>query len=204
MALEPYVWFFQWHPIPMSRRGPSGCSPGRFWGPSGHSLATHLPLTCRSLTSCGPPRSQQLQKKAQRSVLVRACLENPFLRPPESAQCAFFTINTICFEGSENPQECNIQSHFGSHWHPCQCESGKIMSQRCLKTAETSPKQLCYTHVMLMLCSCYAHVTLMLRSCSSLAPHLPLTCNKNLWSQCASRQKHAIPNGYWTQSKKIK
>ena len=73
-----------------------------------HSLATHLPLTCRSLTSCGPPRSQQLRKKAQRSVLVRACLENSFLRPPESAQCAFFTINTICFEGSESPQECDI------------------------------------------------------------------------------------------------
>ena len=64
------------------------------------SLATHLLLTCRSLTSCGPPRSQQLQKKAQRSVLVRACLENSFLCSPESAQCVFFVVNTICSEGS--------------------------------------------------------------------------------------------------------
>ena len=57
-----------------------------------YSLATHLLLTCRSLTSCGPPRSQQLQKKAQRSVLVRACLENSFLCSPESAQCVFFVV----------------------------------------------------------------------------------------------------------------
>jgi hypothetical protein len=64
------------------------------------SLAPHLPLTCPSLTSCGPPRSQQLQKKAQRSVLVRACLENSFLCSPESAQCVFFVVNTICSEGS--------------------------------------------------------------------------------------------------------
>ena len=42
---------FQWHPVPMSCRGPSGCSLGHFWGPSGHSLATHLPLTCYSLAT---------------------------------------------------------------------------------------------------------------------------------------------------------
>ena len=65
-----------------------------------YSLATHLLFTCRSLTSCGPPRSQQLQKNAQRSVLVRACLENSFLCSPESAQCVFFVVNTICSEGS--------------------------------------------------------------------------------------------------------
>ena len=43
--------FFHRHPLPMSRRGPSGCSPGCFWGPSGRSLATHLPLTCHSLAT---------------------------------------------------------------------------------------------------------------------------------------------------------
>ena len=43
--------FSQWHPIPMSHRGPSGCPLGHFWGPSAHSLATHLPLTCHSLAT---------------------------------------------------------------------------------------------------------------------------------------------------------
>ena len=77
---------------------------------------------------------------------------------------------------SQSPQECNIWGHFGSYWHPCQRESGKIMSQHCFKTAELSPKQLCYLHVTFMLHSCYAHVTLMLHSCPSLAPHLLFTC----------------------------
>ena len=115
---------------------PSGCSPGCSWGPSSRSLATHLPLTCHSLATDLPLTCPSLaphlpsgpnvgnqglnshKKNAQRSVLVRARLENSFPRSPETIQCLVFTINTICSEGSESPQECDIRCSFGLYWGP--------------------------------------------------------------------------------------
>jgi hypothetical protein len=99
------------------------------------SLAAHLPLTCRSLAAHLPLTGSMwttgvstVAEKAQKRVLVRVHLENALPHSFETAQCVVFTINTICFEGSGSPQECNIWGHMGSRWHPCRCEPGKIMS----------------------------------------------------------------------------
>ena len=88
------------------------------------SLAAHLPLT-GSMWTTGV---STVAEKAQKRVLVRVHLENALPHSFETAQCIVFIVNTICFEGSGSPQECNIWGHMGSRWHPCRCEPGKIMS----------------------------------------------------------------------------
>ena len=99
------------------------------------SLAAHFSLTCRSLVAHLPFTGSMwttgvstVAEKPQKSVLVRVHLENALPHSFETAQHVFFIVNTICFKGSGGPRECNIWGHMGSHWHPCQCESGKIMS----------------------------------------------------------------------------
>ena len=103
--------FFQWHPIPMSRRGPSGCSLGHFWGPSGHSLATHLLLTCYSLAAHWPHVGHQglnNYKKGSKGCVGKGMFGKFLPVPTWRRPMCVFHLNTICFEGSEGPQECDI------------------------------------------------------------------------------------------------
>jgi hypothetical protein len=192
--------FFQWHPIPMSPRGPSGCSLGHFC----HSLATHLPLTCHSLATHSPltdlmwaTKVSTITKKSSKECVGKGMFGKflPVLtwqRP----MCVFHCKYHMFWRVRESPRV----RHLEPFWLTLAPLSVWIW-QNHVTTLLQNRWNISET---IMLPSCYPHVTLMLRSCPSLAPHLPLTCNKNLWSQCASRQKHARPNGYWTQQKKIK
>jgi hypothetical protein len=84
-------------------------------------------------------------------------LGNYFLHSFETAQCVVFIVNTICFEGSGNPRECNIWviwAHIGTL-------VSVNLARSCHNDALKPSKHLRHTHVPLMSHPCPTHVPLM-------------------------------------------
>ena len=100
-------------------------------------------------------------------------LGNYFLHSFETAQCVVFIVNTICFEGSGNPRECNIWviwAHIGTL-------VSVNLARSCHNDALKPSKHLRHTHVPLMSHLCPTHVPPMSHLCPTHVPPMSHLCH---------------------------
>jgi len=125
-------------------------------------------------------------------------LGNYFLHSFETAQCVVFIVNTICFEGSGNPRECNIWviwAHIGTL-------VSVNLARSCHNDALKPSKHLRHTHVPLMSHPCPTHVPLMSHPCPTHVPLMSHPCPTHVPLMSHLRHDYAtksvILNCFWT------